>query len=140
MVWVWMLWSPYALGTRTESWFGHACTGHRMHMIANGIMVWAWMPGPSSALEHERCYGFGMHALVTVCSWNHKGLWFRHGCRRDSMLLEHELHCGLGADAVEINKRMLKRIHVYSPQVYHASESSSVCMRSKQCTSQKKNP
>ena len=30
MLWAWMLWSPYALGTRTLSWFGHGCSGHRM--------------------------------------------------------------------------------------------------------------
>ena len=50
-------------------------------------------------LEHERNYGLGMDALVSVCSWNTKGimvwawrlwsayalgtrreLWFGHGC------------------------------------------------------------
>ena len=30
MVWAWMLWSPYALGTRTVLWFGHGCSGQRM--------------------------------------------------------------------------------------------------------------
>ena len=30
MVWAWMLWSSYALGTRAELWFGHGCSGHRM--------------------------------------------------------------------------------------------------------------
>ena len=30
MVWAWMLWSPHALGTRTELWFGHGCSGERM--------------------------------------------------------------------------------------------------------------
>ena len=52
MVWAWMLWSPYALGTRTLSWFGHGCSGHRM------------------LLEHERYHGLGTDALVIVCSWN----------------------------------------------------------------------
>ena len=56
MLWAWMLWSPYALGTRTELWFGHGCSGHRM------------------LLEHERNYGLGMDALVTVCSWNTNGI------------------------------------------------------------------
>ena len=51
MVWAWLLWSPYALGTQAELWFGHGCSGHRM------------------LLEHERNYGLGMDALVTVCSW-----------------------------------------------------------------------
>ena len=27
MAWTWMLWLAYALGTRTELWFGHGCTG-----------------------------------------------------------------------------------------------------------------
>ena len=51
-VWAWILWSPYALGTRTQILFGHGCSGHRM------------------LLEHERNYGLSMGALVTVCSWN----------------------------------------------------------------------
>ena len=81
MVWAWMLWSPSALGTRTEFWFGHGCSGHR------------------KLLEHERKYGWGMDALVIECSWNKNGvtvwarmlwsssalgtrreLWFGHGC------------------------------------------------------------
>ena len=64
MVWAWMRWLPYALGTRAELcmdallialprtrkelWFGHGCTRYRM------------------LLEHERNYGLGMDALVTV--------------------------------------------------------------------------
>ena len=52
MVWAWMLWSADALGTRTELWFGHGCSGQRM------------------LLEHERNYGLGMDALVSGCSWN----------------------------------------------------------------------
>ena len=50
MAWARMLWSSYALGTRTLSWFGHGCSGHRM------------------LSEHERSYGLGMVALVMVCS------------------------------------------------------------------------
>ena len=38
--------------SRTLSWFGHGCSGDRM------------------PLEHKRYDGFGMDALVTVCSWN----------------------------------------------------------------------
>ena len=56
MVSAWMLWSSYALGTRTELWFGHGCSGHRM--------LW----------EHERDYGLGMDALVSVCSGNTNGI------------------------------------------------------------------
>ena len=93
IVWAWMLWSPYAFGTRTESWFGHACSGHRM------------------LLEHEQRYGLGMDALVAVGSWNTNGimvwawlLWspyalgtrtellFGHGCSGHCMLLDHEFY------------------------------------------------
>ena len=157
MVWEWMLWSPYALGTRTELWFGHGCSGQRMLLEhernydlgmdalvtvcswnTNGIMVWAWMlwspyalgtrtelwfghgcSGHCMLLEHERNYGLGMDALVTVCSWNTIGfmvcawmlwspcalgtrteLWFGHGCSGQRMLLEHERSYGLGMDAL----------------------------------------
>ena len=53
MAWAWMHWSAYALG---ELWFGHRCSGDRM------------------LLEHERTYGLSMDALVTVCSWNTRGI------------------------------------------------------------------
>ena len=72
--WAWRLWSPYAFGTRALLWLG---------------MVGAWMLGSPYALvtrqllnfghggsgrhmllEHERYYGWGMDALVTVCFWN----------------------------------------------------------------------
>ena len=43
MVLAWMHLSPYALGTRTELWFGHGCAGHRM------------------LLEPGRNYGFDMY-------------------------------------------------------------------------------
>ena len=67
-----MLWSPYALGTRTEVsyalgpptelWFGHGCLDDRM------------------LLEHVRNLGLGMDALVTVCPWKTNGImWFGHG-------------------------------------------------------------
>ena len=101
MGWAWMLWSAHALGTRTELWFWHGCSGQRM------------------LLEHERNHGFGMDALVTVCSWNMNGimgwawmlwsayalgrrteLWFGHGCSGQRMLLEHERNYGLGMDAL----------------------------------------
>ena len=91
MICAWVLWSEYALGTRTELWFGHGCSGQRV------------------LLEHERNYGLGMDALVSVCSRNTNGsmicawvlwseyalgtrteLWFGHGCSGQRMLLEHE--------------------------------------------------
>ena len=31
---------------------------------------WHGCSGERMLLEHERCYGFGMDALVSVCSWN----------------------------------------------------------------------
>ena len=67
MVWAWMLWSAYALGTRTELWFGHGCSGQR------------------TLLEPERNYGFGMDALVSVCSWKTNGIMVSAW-----MLWEHE--------------------------------------------------
>ena len=103
MVWAWMLWSSYALGTRTRLWFGHGCSGHRM--------LW----------EHERDYGLGMDALVIVCSGNtneimvwawmlwssyalgtRTRLWFGHGCSGHRRLWEHEQDYGLGMDALVI--------------------------------------
>ena len=103
MVWACMLWSSYALRTRTLLWFGHGCSGHRM------------------LSEHERYYGLGMDALVIVCSWSTNVImvwawmlwssyalgartlsWFGHGCSGHRMLLEHERYHGLGTDALVI--------------------------------------
>ena len=83
MVWAWMLWILYALGTRTELWFGHGCSGYCM------------------LLEHERNYSLGMDALDTVCSWNTNGIMVWAGCSGDRMLLEHERNYGLGMDALD---------------------------------------
>ena len=52
MVQAWMLWSAYALGTRTLLPFEHGCFGQRM------------------LSEHECYYGLGMDALVSGCSRN----------------------------------------------------------------------
>ena len=117
-----------ARGTRTELWFGHGCSGHRMLLEhernyglgmdalvtvcswnTNGIMVWAWMLWSPYALGTRTEYGLGMDARVTVCSWNTNGimvwawmlwspyalgtrteLWFGHGCSGHRLLLEHE--------------------------------------------------
>ena len=59
MVWASMHWLPYALGTRTEIWFGRGCTAYRMLLEhERNYMVWAWM-----------------HWLtVIVCSWNTNGI------------------------------------------------------------------
>ena len=85
MVWAWMLWSPYALGTRTETWLGHGCLGHPM------------------LLEHEEMHGFGMDALVIVCSWSsgtREESWFGHGCFGCRVFLEHDRSYVLGMDAL----------------------------------------
>ena len=99
MVWAWMLWLSYALGTRTLLWFGHKCSGYRKR----------W--------EHERYYGLGLDALVRTHLEHERYvracmlrlsyalgtrtlLWFGHGCSGYLMLLEHERYDGLGMDAV----------------------------------------
>ena len=103
MVWAWMLWSPHALGARTELWLG-----------MNGFMVWAWMLWSPYALGtrtglllgHGWGYCLSMDALLMVseCSWNKnrmtawawKVLWFGHACSGYHVLLEHERDYALG--------------------------------------------
>ena len=105
MVWAWVLWSAYALGTRTLLWFGHGCSHHRVLCNTNVILVWAWMLQLPYALgtqtllwfghgcysdrmllEHERYYGLGMDAPVTVCSWNTNVIMVGHGCSHHRVL------------------------------------------------------
>ena len=147
LVWARMLWSSYALRTRTIFWlFGHGCSGHRM------------------LFEHERYYGLGTYALVIVCSsntnvilviwawmlwssyalgtrtllwfwawklWSTYGLrtrtllWFGHVCSGHRMLFEHERYSGyLGMDALVIvcswntNVIMGTFGHARSPNTY----------------------
>ena len=77
--------------------------------------------------ERKHYYGWGMDALVAVCSWNTKVLWLAHrrtgnrmlsrhvrsreryyglamghGCTGHRMISEHECHYGLGMDALVI--------------------------------------
>ena len=75
MVSAWMLWRPYALGTRTELWFVHGCSGDRM-LLEHEPELWFGhaCSGDHMLLEHERNYGLGMDAPVTVCSWNTNGI------------------------------------------------------------------
>ena len=101
MVWAWMLWSSYALGTGRLLRFGHGCSDHRMPLewFGHGCSDHRML------LEQERYYGLGMDALVIVCSWNTNGimvwecmlwssyalgtgtlLWFGHGCSGHRML------------------------------------------------------
>ena len=101
MVWAWAQWQPYALGTRTLSWFGHGCSGNRM------------------LLEQERYHGLGTDAVAAVCSGNTNVImvwawmlrrpcargtrtlsWFGHGRSGNRMLGEHERYHGLGMGAV----------------------------------------
>ena len=84
MVWAWMLWSPYALGTRTRLCFGHGCSGHRM------------------LLEHERDYALGMDLWSPYALGTRARLWFGHGCAGHRMLLEHERYYDSGMDALVI--------------------------------------
>ena len=100
MLWAWAHRQPYALGTRTLSWFGHACSGNRM------------------LSEHERYHALGMGASPTVCSRNTNVimLWawahrqphavgtrtlscFGHGRIANRMLSEHERYHALGMGA-----------------------------------------
>ena len=82
MIWAWMLWSPYALGTRTELGFGHGCSGQRM--------LW----------EHERDYGWAWMLWSPYALGTRTDLWFGHGCSGQRMLWEHERDYGLGMDAL----------------------------------------
>ena len=118
MVWAWMLWSAYALPTRTELWFGHGCSGHRMQS------------------EHERNYGLGMEARVSVCSSNTNGiivgawmLWSpymllehqRNFGLGHCMLLEHEANYGLGMEApVTVCSRNTNGIMVWAWMLWSA--------------------
>ena len=77
----WVLWSAYALGTRTFLWFGHGC-------YSAGML-----------LEHERYYGLGMGAPVTICSWNTNVIMVWAWMLSSSSALQHECHFGLGMDA-----------------------------------------
>ena len=51
MAWAWMLWSPYALGTRTLTWFRHGCSADRMlskHERATCRKTWDGNPCAST--------------------------------------------------------------------------------------------
>ena len=54
-------WSLYALGNQM---------GHRMLLEPTAIMALALLHWSPYALGTNRKYGFGIDALVTVCSWN----------------------------------------------------------------------
>ena len=69
-----MLRSPYALGTRTELWFGHGCSADRMLSERTELWFGHGCSGHRMLFQHERKYGLGMDALVTVCSSNTNGI------------------------------------------------------------------
>ena len=89
-----------------EVWLGHGCSSHRTLMETNGIMVWTgcsnhrillkrtelWFGHGCSShcilLEHERNYGLGMDAPVTVFSWNTNGIMVWTGCSSHRILVE----------------------------------------------------
>ena len=119
MVWAWMLWSAYVLGTRTRLLFGHGCSGQRMlweherdygwgmdarSSYALGTRTGLWFghgcSGQRMLWEHERDYGFGMMLWSSYALGTRTGLWFGHGCSGHRMLSEHERDYGLGMDAL----------------------------------------
>ena len=119
LVWAWMHWLPYALGTRTESWFGHGCLTNRTHfrtrtelgmdallitLPRTRTLLWFAhaCTGYGMLLEHQRTYCLGMDALLIEVSRTRIGteLWFGHGCTGYRMLLEHERNYGLRMEAL----------------------------------------
>ena len=80
----------------------YGCSHHQVHSNTNGSTAWAWMLSSSSALEHERYDGFGMDALVTVCSWNMNVILVWTWMLSTSSALEHKHNYGLGMDALNI--------------------------------------
>ena len=117
MVWAWMLWSAYAfgswntngimvwagcsgqrmllaLGTRTESWFGHGCSGQRM-LLALGTRTESWFGQDALVsvcfwlLEHERNHSLGrmLWSAYVFGSWNTNGIMVWAGCSGQCMLL-----------------------------------------------------
>ena len=96
----WMYWSPYALGTQPQLWFWHGCTGHCMLPIQTKLWFWQGCSGHRLLLEPERKYGFGMDALVTICSWNPNEIMFLARMLWSPYALEPERNCSLGMDAL----------------------------------------
>ena len=57
-----MLLNPYSLQTRTELWFGHGCSSHRI-LLETQTESWAWiLQSPYSLETRAKNYGFGMDA------------------------------------------------------------------------------
>ena len=105
MVWACVLGSPYALGTRTEPWFGHACSCPRM------------------ILEHEQNHGLGMRARVTVCSWNTNRtmVW--------ACVLGSPYALGTRTEPWFGHGRARNRMHDYMVSTFPQPKSAKVCTR-----------
>ena len=120
IVWAWMQRLPYALGTRTQLWFGQGCTGYRMlleHERNSGLGVDALLTALSST-RTELCFGHGCppivalartrtllwfaQGLATVCSWNTNGImvWAWMHSWSQSLEHKHQQNSGLGMDAL----------------------------------------
>ena len=115
MVWAWMLWLSFALGTRALPGFGHGCAVV-CSRNTNVIMVWAWSCYLWYAFGTRTFLWFGrgcaivsmlseppmpLFIVCSVCSRNTNiiTVW---AWMRDSMLSEHKRHYGLGMDALFI--------------------------------------
>ena len=97
--WAQALWSTLE-GFRAEIadfWFGHGCSGYRMH------------------LEHERYYRLGMNVWLSYALGTRTLLGFKHGCSGSRMHSEHERYCGLSMAALVIgHTRNTKDIVVWA--------------------------
>ena len=106
LVGAWMLWSPYAFGTRMKLWSGHGCSGQDALGTRTKLWFGHGCSGDRMILEHQGNFGLGMEPPVTACSWNTNEtmLWawmlctpdalgggtktcFGHGCSGYRMLL-----------------------------------------------------
>ena len=78
MIWAWMLRLLDILGIRMSLWFGHGCSGERMH--SEYALLW---------IGHG-CSGERMHSEYAL-------LWFGYGCSGEHMHSEDEYYQrGLG--------------------------------------------
>ena len=94
IVWAWMLWSAYALGTRTRLWFGHGCSGHRR--LWDGLGMDALVSVCSGNTNEIMVWD----ALVSVCSGNTKKIMVWAWMLWSSYALGIERDSGLGMDAL----------------------------------------
>ena len=67
MVWAWMLSGPYALGTRTLFWFGHGCSGYRMHSEHERYYPPPPTPPPNAKLRNLAKQGTEIPPVAETC-------------------------------------------------------------------------